>query len=312
MKALNFFFSLLITQLSFAQIWVEDNAVWHYDFWNIGAGVGFYSIERNGDSLIEFHSCERYDISTTRFWYYTQPPGSGLNDTLVYDGEYFLESQFIYTSNDSVYRWDGNAFQLLFDFNASVGDQWIISTQPNPWAPTCNDTAWVQVEATGIENIQGTNYRTITLSSPMDAPWSLAGTFNERFGEDYFFPRPGDYPCQEFIAEMDILSFKCFEDDSFNLYNPSGEDCEYYLTQLGTTHQAEMNIMVYPNPASSELNILMDGEFEVAIYSSSGVKIIELKGINNLTLDLADFKRGVYSITVSTSTLTAQRKFVKL
>lgn len=311
MKALLLLLSLFSLTAK-AQVWVEQNAKWHYDFSNIAAAVGFYTIERSGDTIVGSQLCERYDVSSTRFWYYTQPPGSGLSDTVVYDGEYFIESQFTYISNDSVYRWDGNDFQLLFDFNAQVGDQWLFTTQPNPWTTSCTDSTWTEVIATGTQNIQGTNYRTITLSTPIDAPWMLSGTFNERFGEDYFFPRLGDYPCQEFIAEMDIISFKCFEDDSFSLYNPSGQDCEYYLTHLGYSDHTDLDLSVYPNPVSSELNIGLKGEFGITIYNMIGNSILEMKCIDNVKLDLLKYESGVYFIDISQRNTSERCKIIKL
>jgi hypothetical protein len=282
-----------------AQVWVGDNAVWHYDFSNIAAGVGFYTIERNGDSLIGSQLCERYDISNTRFWYYTQPPGSGLSDTVVYDGEYFIESQFTYTSNDSVYRWDGGDFKLLFDFGAQVGDKWVITTQPNPWAPNCTDTAEVEVYAIGIENIQGVNYRTISLTTPIDAPWTLYGTFNERFGGDYIFPRSGDYPCQEFVAETDIIYFKCFEDDGMSLYNPSGEDCEYFLTHLAMDEKSMANMTLYPNPSAGVINITGSAVKKVEFFSTEGKEVANLtfeKPVNKFSVD--GLNPGIYFVNL--------------
>lgn len=292
-------FASFITISANAQVWVEDNAVWHYDFWNIAAGVGFYTVERNGDSLISSQLCERYDVTSTRFWYYTQPPGSGQSDTVIYDGEYFFESQFTYTSNDSVYRWDGNAFQLLFDFNAQVGDQWVITTQPNPWEQTCNDTTWVEVTATGVENIQGDNYRTITVSTPIDAAWTLSGTYNERFGGSYFFPRPGDYACQLFVAETDIISFKCFEDDSMNLYNPSGEDCEYYLTHLNLDKLTLPDVQLYPNPTNGILNIEGVLAMKVEVYSTEGKQVEELSFENPVNkFSVQGLNPGIYFVNL--------------
>ena len=217
-------FFLCITS-SFSQTWVKNNATWHYDYWNLSQG-GYYKISHVGDTLITGHNCKRFDIERHQFFIYTNQPQQ--NDTIIYTGGHQMGSKFTYQSNDSVYHWDQNEFQLLFNFGAQIGDSWIVSTQPGNFE--CDDTSIVEVIGVGIENINGTNYRYLDLLSTDTSSWTLNGHFNERFGATgYVFPL--EQECNG-VVEWDILTFKCFEDDTFTLYNPSGEDCEYLLTHL--------------------------------------------------------------------------------
>lgn len=215
----------LCTASLFAQPWVENNAIWHYDYWNFSQ-EGFYKVSHVEDSLIAGQTCKRFDIERHQFLFYTVMPQG--NDTVIYNGPQQIGTKFTYQSNDSVFHWDQNEFQLLFNFGAQIGDSWIVSTQPGIFG--CDDTSIVEVIGTGIENINGTNYRYLDLLSTDTSTWTLNGHFNERFGATgYIFP--WEQECDG-VVEWDILTFKCFEDDSLTLYNPSGEDCEYLLTHL--------------------------------------------------------------------------------
>ena len=217
-------FLLSITCL-FAQTWVENNATWHYDYWNLSQG-GFYKISHVGDTVITGQTCKRFDIEKHQFFIYIG--GSQGSDTIIYAGVYPMGSKYTYQSNDSVFHWDQNDFQLLYNFGAQIGDSWIVSTQPGSF--DCNDTSIVEVIGTGVENINGINYRYLDLLSSDTSTWTLNGRFNERFGATgYIFP--WEQECIG-VVEWDLLTFKCFEDDSLTLYNPSGEDCEYLLTYL--------------------------------------------------------------------------------
>lgn len=217
-------FVLSIASLS-AQTWVENNATWHYDYWNLSEG-GFYKVTHVGDTLITGKACKKFDIEKHQFYIYTGNPQA--NDTIIYTGDYQMGTKFTYQSNDSVFHWDQNEFQLLFDFGAQIGDSWIVSTQPGSFG--CSDTSIVEVIGVGTENINGVNYRYLDLLSPDSSSWTLNGHFNERFGATgYIFPL--EQACDA-VVEWDILTFKCFEDDSLTLYNPSGEDCEYLLNHL--------------------------------------------------------------------------------
>ena len=86
--------------------------------------------------------------------------------------------------------------------------------------------------------INSVNYRTITLATPDSSSLRLNGIFVERFGfmdsNQPFQPFPQTNYCDGAIYEWNIVTFKCFQDDAFSLYNPSNEDCEYYLTHLSS------------------------------------------------------------------------------
>ena len=72
-------------------------------------------------------------------------------------------SYFTSVSGDTVFYLNNNQFYVLYNFDASIGDQWIITENPN--AEFCNPVSSVQVTDTGSVFINGQIRRTITLET---------------------------------------------------------------------------------------------------------------------------------------------------
>ncbi len=80
---------------------------------------------------------------------------------------------------------------------------------------------------------------------------------------------------------------------------------------VNSTQGKEVRINIYPNPANTELNISMhnDEDFQVEIHDLLGETI--LKAANKPIIDLSNYKRGVYFITISQGSLKITQKFTK-
>ena len=65
----------------------------------------------------------------------------------------------------------------------------------------------------------------------------------------------------------------------------------------------ENNFKIYPNPATSHLNIKseMTGKGEVAIYDMTGrlVKNVSVSDLSNATINLSDIEKGIYLININ-------------
>ena len=306
MKGFKFFLIVFLSFSSQAQTWVENNAVWHYDFWNIAMG-GFYKISYTNDTLMNGVTAQH--LKHERYVFVQNGPGG----PIIQNGPPTTWDNYTYQSGDTVFWWDGNQFEILFDFGAQIGDSWMIASTAPSWSdPMCQDTSFVEVVNTGIETINGGNYRFIDLEGVGYSPIGLYGRYIERFGgPGYIFPwyRTCDSMT---VAELDMLTFKCFEDDSFSLYNPSGQDCEYYLTHLGASEQVDLSISIYPNPVSRDLHVTLPGEFELIIYDLLGNKMLQMKSLDNIVLDLSQYNNGFYYIDISQNSIMHRKKFVKL
>lgn len=227
MKNLLIFVILTVSMTSTSQVWVEQNANWHYDYWNIGY-AGFYEMEYVQDTVVGGVLCQQIETTSYQFGY-------DQTMTLNLINTYSFPTQFTYVSGDTVFYWNENQFFTYLNFGSNIGDQWLIGTN-GPAGSDCEDSSFVVVLDTGSVLINSVNYRTITLATSDSSSLRLNGIFVERFGfmdsNQPFQPFPQTNYCDGAIYEWDIVTFKCFQDDAFSLYNPSNEDCEYYLTHL--------------------------------------------------------------------------------
>lgn len=291
-KQFTFLFFTLMAVSTHAQVWVDNNAVWHYDYWNV-AQEGFYEISHTHDTLIDGKLCKAF--GGTRYSYGIGPDGGTV--TL---GESNLGTNYTYVSGDTIFYRNNEAFFVMLNFGAEVGDSWIIST--TPFWEECDDTSRIEVIETGTMTIGGESYRTLTVEPTSNSPMGFRGQFIERFGNiqselapfQYLFP--SHYGCDSIdgIFEFDFMNFKCFEDDSFTLYNPSGETCDWWRVNVGLAEDDLIPLTVFPNPSTGQIIISgIDPQSHVELYNIAGEK---LRGgpLENNILDLSNFEDGIY------------------
>lgn len=272
--------------ISYAQIWVQPNAVWHYDYWTIGYS-GFVKIQHIGDSVIQGKSTMMFESKDYQF--YTDQFG----ETFL-AGPYVMDTTYTYVAGDTVFYLQNNQFFKLFDFSQAIGNSYPIGvTDGNDMCSTSSST---EVIDTGVD---GLGYDYITLNSPDTSDLRLYGDYNTRFGGgNYLFPRR--FWCDPMtIAEYYNFTFKCFQDDGM-FYNPSGQDCEYMLTHLELTEMKEKEIVIYPNPTNGLLNIQTEQEFiELKLVDINGkVLLTESQNVTKV-IDVSFLNSGIYFIVLT-------------
>lgn len=306
-------FILIIHCTAFNQVWIESGAVWHYDYWNIGE-MGFIKYVYSKDTLIQNKDCQKISATWYRFTY-------NQYDSLVLMGQQTLRDNFTYVSGNTVFYLNNDEFFVLYDFGASIGDQWIISTN-NDGFPECDDTSRVVVTDTGSVVINESRFRSITVQPTSNSSVGLKGTYVERFGNielesgpfQYLFP--GLFQCDSITAavEWTYLHFKCFKDTSITLYNPSAEDCEYYLTHLGTEELSSDEILCYPVPTKDILKIghNFKNDFIAQIFSYQGILVKSyVLSRSDHTIDLSKLSKGMYLIKFQHEEGNFIRKIIK-
>lgn len=294
-----FLASILFTLTSFtsnAQVWIDEGAVWHYDFWNLFV-VGYYEYTYTQDTLIDGHLCQMIEGEKRTFF-----------DTPDFDlmSESELSPQFTYVSGDTVFYRNNDEFHVLLNFGAEVGDSWVISTLP---FDVCHDTSRVEVLETGFLTIDGEDYRTITIAPTSTSAYGFSGVFVERFGNvsaglaPFLHPFPYAYECDSLsevaIVEWDFVGFSCFQDNSFSLYNPYDKHCGYY-TEIEENESQQISL--YPNPATDFIEIKgianTTQETKYHIYDLSG-HLVQSGILMNQRIDLADLTSGTYFVQVN-------------
>ncbi|MCF8308270.1 MAG: T9SS type A sorting domain-containing protein [Bacteroidales bacterium] len=255
---------LSITSQAQSQVWIDDNAKWTYDFWNLGV-EGTYEFEYTSDTMISGKLCQKIEMTCHK--YFTHPNGYPVYEKNQYD------PGFTYASGDSVFHYSNGQFHLLYDFSATVGDSWIVDIVD--YGGNCNDTARVEVVATGTTEINGEELRTITLESASDSYVSISSTCVEKFGATFTTagdvgkgPFPGIQSCGGSVMEPDILDLRCFSDDSFPVYNVSDDPCNH-LTGVGYDFRFftidERKAFAHPELADTVYSIAFD-----TVYSEPG------------------------------------------
>jgi hypothetical protein len=268
-------------------LWVKPNAVWHYDYSTIG-WFGFMKIEHSGDTVIQGKNAMHFILTDYAFTYNQQ------GQTVTY-GVFPAGDFYTYAEGDTVFYRQDSSFQKLFDFSKSTGDSYLIGvTNPSP-AEQCSMESWTMLTATGTDVYA---YPSISVEAYLNANLKLTGTFNHRFGGDYFLPllRPCD---PSIIYEDYIFTFRCFQDDSL-VVNPNGLECEYMLTHVGLNAVEEHTLYIGPNPTSGNLAIRSDVRLSrIELFTLAGIRV-QTQDVHSSSciLEMSMFEPGIYVMHV--------------
>ena len=287
----------ILTSLTFiytnGQVRFEDDAVWHYDFYV--SGSGFYKIELGTDTLIQNKNCQKYLIK--KYTFHQQPGGIYLQGPIIN-----LPHEYTYSSGDTVFYYKNDKFYTLFNFSASVGDEWIINDEPIPF-PSCDSISRVEVIDTGEIEINGVSRRTVLLHTIEGSPMGIDGWIVENIGpigSQYLFPTGRNCNDSTIIC-FEQHSFKCYQDSLIGLFNPSGIDCEYLLNHVGISENKNQTFHVYPNPTSDIINIIFNktGNYQMTLFYQNG-KIIRLEKLSKKEekINLTGIPNGVYTLRI--------------
>lgn len=285
---------------------MKPNATWHYDFNTLGYG-GFMKIQHIADTVIESKNAMVFETTVTAFT-------TNMNYVVIFGFSDTLQRNYTYVSGDTVFYWKNNKFEVLYNFSEVEGGGWMLGTESEEMN-MCNDTSTVDVIGEEIVNISGTNYKSLTLKSNNSSPFRFESKFNERFGayeEDYSpwnFLFPKFASCDPGIAvEYYRFSFKCFQDDEL-FYNPSGEDCEYFLNHAGLSGLEKNSVKISPNPVNSNEKITINAQGNYTIVDIQG-KAIQKGIIENNSVQLINVESGIYLFILENENAVYKTKFV--
>ncbi|MFO8067580.1 MAG: T9SS type A sorting domain-containing protein [Bacteroidales bacterium] len=236
-------------------------------------------------------------------WYYNEPSQSGDNpysnyillssekDTIILGKQCKIvcdsletRKHYIYSENDSVFFWYNDAFRLIYDFSANVGDtikltyKAILYREDN----SINDTILeVDVKITDISNIEASGetlkrYYTQIIEHP-DFPASVyvytSSVYTEKIGSEAYLidtnievPTPGPYPIQLRCYVFDSLFYK--SDWWMNLDKP----CDY-STETLIHEESNSYFNIYPNPCKNNCLLKLPDDRKIQV-----IEIIDING----------------------------------
>lgn len=269
------------------QIWIQPNAVWHYDYWTIGY-EGFVKIQHIGDSLIQGKTTKILESKDYQFY-------SDQFGEIYFAGPYVIDTNYVYAEGDTVFYLQDNQFHKLFDFSKNVGESYLIgNTGGNDM---CNTNSYTEVIGTSVDVL---GYDFITLSSSDTSELRLFGDFNTRFGGGEFL-LPRKFWCDpQIVVEYYNFTFKCFQDDGI-FYNPSGEDCEYLLTHLGLSDNNNENdkFLLFPNPVTDQFSIKSDQPvLAIFITDMNGRILKDYSSQDTNAFNVSEITAGMYFLII--------------
>jgi len=287
MKNFTLILLLFITVNLQSQIWIDHGAVWHYNYSELFGG-GFIKITYTEDTLINGQQCQK--LIPIKYMFTLDQYSN-----IVFLGTINLPTEYTYSSGDTVFYYKNNQFYTLYNFGAQPGDSWNLGVDTNQFL--CTDS-YAHVDSIGTINFNSSVYRWISLSNINNSSVGLSGKIVERFGafQSYLFPVENN--CDSTIAvEFDMISFSCYEDSTFSLYNVSSNDCEYLLS-INDNNNQKSNPLIYPNPTTGIIEVHYNNIRSIEVYNSIGNKVFDNKTKN--TIDLSFEPNGIYLIRVLT------------
>jgi hypothetical protein len=269
------------------------DATWHYTFYDYGF-TGYISLTYTSDTLINGLLWQQFQRGGIR---HIQTGPDPYNDVMQWPiGGYF----YLHSRNDSVFRMlpDSSA-QLLYDFNAKVGDSWQFDVLDTTWG--CKDMPIATVTNIGYDTIQGYPLKFWEVIMPQDSmitvfgdtvyscsassclPTKVYKDFGSSSFIELFEPDPNACMLLKTATTQNWYQMRCFSSPTMNL-NFTNQACDYW-SLIGIDEQEVNKLKIYPNPSNGF--VFIDTEKEIStvdVYDVTGRKIVAFANSQNIEL----------------------------
>lgn len=295
-------FALILTSnYMYSQQWCQPGAKWNYYAWQ-----GYPKVKRfeySGDTLILGLNCQI--IQDYRRRLIISPEGVTGAFPEEIGGKYFVRM-----SNDSLFYYQYNTFQFIYDFNAQQGDVWTIY-RPEPDTFCTPET--LLIDSVGIETINGISMRWVAYTSTtgIGSAGEYTGKAYDRFGpiNRFLFPE-FDFDCN--FAETDINEFLCYSDDLLGSIG-EGYNCDYYENVSIEDLIKNTEIKLFPIPAKENLSIqyyeIENAEYSVIDINGNTLITGEISSQGN-SININEISNGVYFLKIISRDKTSIAKFI--
>lgn len=194
-----------------AQNWFTSDAEWRYFYWNFDTRVGYVQINVEGDEMVGGIMCKKLHAVRYLENISTFPPTVWAED---------LGFEYVYEANngDQVFIYANNQFYKLYDFNANIGDSWLVPNTHNDITCTPN-TGLVTITNKGVETVSGQSLKFIELSTATPGSGArIYGKIYQYIGaiDTYFFPDifPDSLECLVPSDALMALELLCYTDST--------------------------------------------------------------------------------------------------
>jgi hypothetical protein len=272
---------------SYSQTWCPPGATWYYSDYGIGT-IGYSKLTYSTDTVIKKIPCQKI----THYYKFRNI----YSNTLT---EGYWKPYFTYSENGATYLYNDNLrygkmkFQLLFDMNAVIGDNWLVPLVDTMFVDSLYS---IKVVNTGTKNINGFNLKWlyVTIGSYPNYEGGT-DTITERFGFRYdnieFNP----------LVETSSGKLRCYSDNDFGLYATKESSSCDFITAVSELQLKDNELKVYPNPANDKLTINLPfsrkQKATVDLYDLTG-KLIRSNTLkeseDELEISTANLSEGIY------------------
>ena len=169
------------------------------------------------------------------------------------------------------------------------------------WAKSCDAGYGLEKFKVGISDGSGTTGVTLlsngVVTTPSNATWV-----------EYTYAIPASFDGQEVY-----ISINCVSNDQFGF---AVDDFKVTAQVLSTENFFKSNFAVYPNPATSVLNIASNNNAAISAASITDingrtVKTISMNAVSEAQINISDLTAGVYFLNVTSDAGTGTTKIVK-
>ena len=270
----NFYYRINITQ---AEPYVEifpRGTEWYYEINHLNGDVTYQHLEYASDTTINSRRTKILVETNT-----------------MYDKTEWIDHEYIYEDGDRIYWWnkETEAFTLLYDFGADVGDEWVID---GGWY-----TITVHVDAAHTVTYKSETYRVLSVSDPSHL---FTGDIICGIGHTKSF-----FPETPMAKDYEVDGLRCFWQDGELVLNMGDEDCDAVYNSIHTEvdENTEPTFTIYPNPTNGLLVVLSKNAKEYRITNLLGQTVKS----GSITaepqqIDIHDLTEGLYFITVGEQT----------
>ncbi len=288
-------FSMPITaqhNFEFAPIGAE----WHYEIKNfLGQIIGYELVRSHRDTMVEDKSCKILE----RVWGYRH-------------GEFSLNPIIICQTGNLIEHWVEEEFYTLYDFDAKVGDSWIVKLLDGGYQSQFEDgTASVYVDSVSYRIIQNRAQKVMNVSLKYDqgfdgsqyaVGWSIREISSVLGSIDFIVPHLAqDYP--------DAWELNCYTDETWTYKNPSiSTECNQIVSAKEFSEPEAVNL--YPNPSSGLLYISMAKKsLAITIYDIYGKEVNVAQPLTkDGLLDVSSLKSGLYLLRATDESMNSFSK----
>ncbi len=287
-------------------------------------GWGIYNIASHnvtGDSIFILQlsdgSYKKFAIeqknAIQNVWTFKYANLDGTSDTTIvldtddYDAESFVH--FSITNDMVVEQQPSERWQLLFtryyDYNIPYYVTGVLTN------------AGVRVQqVNGVSQADYTAYSTSMMNdtiSEIGSDWKSfnMGSFQYEVADDVVYFVQDTAGTDNSVWKLYFTGFGGSTDGTYSFVKTK-------MNPTAVNDISDKSLVVYPNPAKNELNIIHDfyGATDISIYNISGQRVLnrqvkEKAGLNKQTLNISSLPSGIYNAKVSSGNSSRSVKFVK-